>query len=82
MFHRWAEIYLPGVGWVPVDVNAGDREWQGDRCFSFGGIANRFLITTRGEVDQPRLDRTIMLSSGGSGVRGIVEPDSPPPLGQ
>jgi hypothetical protein len=50
-YHRWAEIYLPGVGWIPVDVNAGDREWQGDRCFSFGGIANRFLITTRGGGD-------------------------------
>jgi len=50
-FHRWAEIYLPNVGWFPVDVNAGDAEWQGDRCFSFGGIANRFLITTRGGGD-------------------------------
>jgi sugar lactone lactonase YvrE len=46
--HRWAEIYLPNVGWIPVDVNAGDDEWQGERSFSFGGIANRFLITTRG----------------------------------
>ena len=50
-YHRWAEIYLPRVGWIPVDVNAGDEEWQGDRCFSFGGIANRFLITTRGGGD-------------------------------
>ncbi len=50
-YHRWAEIYLPLVGWIPVDVNAGDREWQGERCFSFGGIANRFLITTRGGGD-------------------------------
>ncbi|MFN8179035.1 MAG: transglutaminase domain-containing protein [bacterium] len=47
-FHRWAEIYLPSVGWIPVDVNAGDQQWPADRCFSFGGIANRFLITTRG----------------------------------
>ena len=50
-YHRWAEIYLPKVGWIPVDVNAGDKEWQGERCFSFGGIANRFLITTRGGGD-------------------------------
>jgi sugar lactone lactonase YvrE len=50
-FHRWAEIYLPKVGWIPVDVNAGDKQWQGERCFSFGGIANRFLITTRGGGD-------------------------------
>ncbi len=50
-YHRWAEIYLPRIGWIPVDVNAGDRKWQGDRCVSFGGIANRFLITTRGGGD-------------------------------
>ncbi len=50
-YHRWAEIYLPRVGWIPVDVNAGDRQWQGDRCFWFGGIQNRFLITTRGGGD-------------------------------
>ncbi len=50
-YHRWAEIYLPKIGWIPVDVNAGDRQWQGDRCFWFGGIDNRFLITTRGGGD-------------------------------
>ena len=50
-YHRWAEIYLPRIGWIPVDVNAGDRTWQGDRCFWFGGIQNRFLITTRGGGD-------------------------------
>ena len=54
-FHRWAEIYLPGVGWIPVDVNAGDDPLQADRCFSFGGIANRFLITTRGGGDSTLL---------------------------
>ncbi len=48
VYHRWAEIYLPPLGWIPVDVNAGDEEWQGERCYSFGGIANRFLITTVG----------------------------------
>ncbi len=47
-FHRWAEIYLPRIGWIPVDVNAGDDPLQADRAASFGGIANRFLITTRG----------------------------------
>ncbi len=54
-YHRWAEIYLPKIGWFPVDVNAGDRDWQGDRCFWFGGIENRFLITTRGGGDSTLL---------------------------
>lgn len=47
-FHRWAEIYLPRIGWIPVDVNAGDDPLPADRAASFGGIANRFLISTRG----------------------------------
>jgi len=55
VYHRWAEIYLPNVGWIPVDVNAGDREWQGDRAFWMGGIQNRFLITTRGSGDSTGL---------------------------
>ncbi|MBN2072277.1 MAG: transglutaminase [Candidatus Krumholzibacteriota bacterium] len=48
VFHRWNEIYLPGYGWVPVDANAGDKELPADQAAAFGGIANRFLITTEG----------------------------------
>ena len=55
VYHRWAEIYLPNVGWIPVDVNAGDKKWQGDRAFWLGGIQNRFLITTRGGGDSTGL---------------------------
>jgi len=48
VFHRWCEIYLPGYGWIPVDANAGDRDWPADQASAFGGISNRFLITTEG----------------------------------
>lgn len=48
VFHRWNEIYLPGYGWVPVDANAGDRELPADQAAAFGGISNRFLVTTEG----------------------------------
>jgi len=84
-YHRWAEIYLPKVGWFPVDVNAGDREWQGERCFSFGGIANRFLITTRGGGDSDWLKwnynvTTDYRTQGKANVRveGFAEWDVPP----
>jgi hypothetical protein len=48
VFHRWNEIYLPGYGWVPVDANAGDRDLPADQAAAFGGISNRFLVTTEG----------------------------------
>lgn len=46
-FHRWAEIYLPNYGWVPVDANRGDAKAPADQARGFGELSNRFLITTR-----------------------------------
>jgi sugar lactone lactonase YvrE len=46
-FHRWAQIYLPNYGWVPVDANRGDAESPVDQCRGFGELSNRFLITTQ-----------------------------------
>ena len=45
-FHRWAQVYLPNYGWVPVDANRGDAKAPADQARGFGGLANRFLITT------------------------------------
>lgn len=56
VFHRWCEIYLPGYGWVPVDANAGDREYPADQAAAFGGVANRFLVTTEGGGPSEYLD--------------------------
>lgn len=51
VFHRWTEVYLPGYGWVPIDVSAGDEEWPADRAEAIGSFSNRFLITTIGGGD-------------------------------
>lgn len=46
-FHRWAQVYLPNYGWVPVDANAGDKPQLADQARGFGELSNRFLITTQ-----------------------------------
>ena len=54
-FHRWAQIYLPNYGWVPVDANRGDAASPADQARGFGGLSNRFLITTQGGGDSEYL---------------------------
>ncbi len=54
-FHRWAQIYLPGYGWVPVDANRGDAEVPADQARGIGELSNRFLITTQGGGDSEYL---------------------------
>jgi transglutaminase-like putative cysteine protease len=50
-FHRWAEVYLPNYGWVPVDANRGDSPSPVEQARGFGEVSNRFLITTVGGGD-------------------------------
>ena len=45
-FHRWAQVYFPNYGWVPVDANRGDVESPIGQAKGIGELANRFLITT------------------------------------
>ncbi len=48
VFHRWVEVYLPSVGWVPVDPSGGDSKVPEEQAKGFAGLENRFLITTIG----------------------------------
>lgn len=53
--HRWAEVYLPNHGWVPVDASRGDKDAPADQARGFGELSNDFLITTQGGGDSEYL---------------------------
>jgi transglutaminase-like putative cysteine protease len=46
VFHRWAEAWMPGYGWVPMDANAAHGRGPGERASYFGGRSNRHVVTT------------------------------------
>lgn len=48
--HDWCEIYIEGMGWIPVDPSFGVQQWgetEKERYFYFGGIdAFRLTVNT------------------------------------
>lgn len=48
VFHRWCQVYLPKIGWVPVDPSGGDQEWPEAQAGYIGHVGNRYLVTTVG----------------------------------
>jgi transglutaminase-like putative cysteine protease len=48
VFHRWAEVYLPNYGWIPVDPSRGDEPSPEGRAEAIGHWGNKYIITTWG----------------------------------
>ncbi len=47
VFHRWAEVFLPNYGWIPVDPSRGDADWPRDQAAAIGSVSGTLLITTQ-----------------------------------
>jgi transglutaminase-like putative cysteine protease len=75
VYHRWAQIYLPPFGWIPVDPSKGKPATAMDVASSFGSLSHRFFITTHSGGDSPILGWTYNYRSfyEFSGVADIIE---------
>ncbi len=67
VFHRWAYIYFPQVGWTPVDCTWDDRDNPADQARYFGGYSGDVFATTRNGGDSNYLGWTYNVAQSSSG---------------
>jgi len=68
--HWWSEIYLNGIGWIPVDPAMGDdmslsdlpvRESNSD--YYFGNIGSQHIAFSRGNIDLKKINPDSTIST-------------------
>ncbi len=58
VYHRWAEVYLPGYGWIPVDPSRGDKDTEALQAAAIGQLDRGLVITTESGGDSTDLGWT------------------------
>ena len=58
VFHRWAEVYLPPYGWIPVDPSRGDKNTPARQAESIGQLGDGLMVTTESGGDSADLGWT------------------------
>ncbi len=74
IFHRWAEIYLPSYGWVPVDPSRGDKATPALQAVAIGQLDNGLVVTTESGGNSEDLGWTYNSASALT-VRGAAKID-------
>jgi len=47
VYHRWVEVYVPPVGWLPVDANRDDRNKAPYPRRYFLALPSRLLVLSK-----------------------------------
>ncbi len=70
--HHWAEVFLPEVGWFPVDTAAGDGlldyllDEDDESPGGFGTLDDGYISFSRGEIEYPAIMNEIRSGSTAS----------------
>lgn len=80
--HNWAEFYVEGVGWIPVDPTMGDKKDQ-RKTYYFGAVDNgRLCVSKSGFHDRLPLwyktsaDGELMFTENAADFKPFKTPDT------
>ena len=66
-YHCWARFYVPGAGWIPVDVSEADKHPE-LREYNFGSLTADLMKFTHGR------DVTLVPPQAGPPLNSFIEP--------